>query len=83
VFAAFSPLILSPAFAAQLEKRENSLLRKQIKANKNLIMGDNKALELEKTRSVHRCYKASLKDAFVRVLSYEVTISMAWRQSGR
>jgi hypothetical protein len=52
----------------QLIKRENSLLNKQIKANDDFIMRDDKALELEKTRMVNCCFKASRKNAFVRVL---------------
>ena len=83
MFAAFNHLILSLVFAVQLEKKENSLLDKQIKANDDFIMRNNKALELEKTRLVHRCFKTSLKDTFVRVLSFEVAISMAWRRSDR
>jgi hypothetical protein len=49
-------------------KRENSLLDNWIKANDDFIMGDKKALELEKTRLVHRCFKGYLKDALIRVL---------------
>jgi hypothetical protein len=66
------------AFMVQLEK-ENSLLDKQIKANNDLIIGDNKALKLQKTQAAHRCFKAFLKDAFARVLNFEVIISMAWK----
>jgi hypothetical protein len=46
------------------QKKENSLLDKQIKASNDLIIGDNEALKLEKARVTHCCFKAILKRRF-------------------
>jgi acid stress-induced BolA-like protein IbaG/YrbA len=46
-------------------------------------MRDNKALKLKKIQSVHSRFKAYLEDKFIRVLSFEITIPMAWTRIDR
>jgi len=49
------------------------------KANEDLVMRNNKALKLENTLLVQCCFKALFKNAFARVLSFEVVTFIAWR----
>jgi len=46
-------------------------------------MRDNKALKLEKIQSIHSRFKAYLEGNFVRILSFEIFMHMAWTRIDR
>jgi acid stress-induced BolA-like protein IbaG/YrbA len=46
-------------------------------------MRDSKALKLKKTQSVHSRFKAHFEDGFIRALSFEIIVRVAWTRIDR
>jgi hypothetical protein len=61
----------------------NDLWNKKIKAKRLLYYMEREALKIKENQTKFSRFKAHLEDNFVKVLSFEITIPVAWTRIDR
>jgi hypothetical protein len=61
----------------------NDLWNKKIKAKRPLYYTDREALKIKENQAKFSRFKAHLEDNFVRVLSFEIFMHVAWTRIDR